>query len=186
MAQLGYELRNAKSAFALLRRDSSESFRSWRRGELNPCLVKTPKETDSLPRKRTTENNLWTSVNVVSMVVRYGKHSTTRRFQVLVRLRQSPEWSPRSAEHKRDRSKESAATRGEVGIGDSRASHCTANAEGHCRALSRHHWATYRFPNGPRVFQFMGRAQKTGNRAEHLRFLSGESAAIRRLARQPR
>src|SRR5437660_2140591 len=44
MAQLGYELSNAKSALALLRRDSPESFRGWRRGELNPCPRRYPRE----------------------------------------------------------------------------------------------------------------------------------------------
>src|SRR5205809_1354347 len=44
MAQLGYELGNAKSALALLRRDSAESFRGWRRGELNPCPRRYPRK----------------------------------------------------------------------------------------------------------------------------------------------
>src|SRR5438128_10457659 len=44
MAQLGYELSNAKSALALLRRGSPESFRGWRRGELNPCPRRYPRK----------------------------------------------------------------------------------------------------------------------------------------------
>jgi len=59
MAQLGYELGNAKSALALLRRDSAESFRGWRRGELNPCPRRYPRShLHVYPAKSFKEPNL--------------------------------------------------------------------------------------------------------------------------------
>src|SRR4030095_10625176 len=129
------------------------------------------------------QKRCWTCVDVVSIVVRHGKHSTTRRHKILVCLFYASHRQARSAKHKRERSEESAADRGQMGSGNAWAHHCTANAKGDCRTLPRHYWTTARLSDGARILRFLGRTEEAGDSAEHLRFLSRKGAAFFGVAR---